>query len=308
MKNSINLENILYKRNKRVSISSKVWRYILERKLSQLSHEYIFYRRQLAIFSFDYVSTSILLDGIYEVDELEIFMEWLIGLKNKKIFEGIALDIGANIGNHSLFFSDYYKKVLSFEPNFTTFQLLSINSKIVNNVECFNYGISSTDNVANFEINMQNIGGGRVISEKNTSEKKVNLRRLDSLSYINMNNIKLIKIDVEGHEYEVLQGAAETIKKQKPLIIFEQHISDFVNNRSKAIELIKSYGYNKFACIEKSPSPVESWPVIFKLAYSTIYRFLFGSVKSIVEKKSFDAKFYSFIIAIPEWMDETENN
>ena len=53
-------------------------------------------------------------------------MAWL---KFLSYFNGTVLDIGANIGNHSLFFSNYFYKVLSFEPHPKIFKVLAINTE-----------------------------------------------------------------------------------------------------------------------------------------------------------------------------------
>ena len=57
--------------------------------------------RQLVIFPFDHIGHSIMLKRVYGLDDLEIFFEWLSRIK-PEIFRGTAVDIGANIGNHSL--------------------------------------------------------------------------------------------------------------------------------------------------------------------------------------------------------------
>ena len=77
-----------------------------------------------------------------------IFPSTFISLKiaihkmEKNIFNSTMLDIGANIGNHSLFFSNYFAKCISFEPNPRTFSVLEINSRLVENIIPMNIGLS----------------------------------------------------------------------------------------------------------------------------------------------------------------------
>ena len=59
------------------------------------------------------VSNDILIDGFYEGKELKILCEWL--KKKKKL--NLVIDVGAYLGNHAVFFSKYFKNVISFEPN-----------------------------------------------------------------------------------------------------------------------------------------------------------------------------------------------
>lgn len=280
----------------------KIKRYILEKLLLNLNLYNLKNNKQVVFFAFDYVSTSISLDGVYEKDELNIFIEWLKNFKQNGIFEGTVLDIGANIGNHSLFFSDYFRDICSYEPNPIAFEVLKINSKLVTNIQCYNFGLSSFNKESSFIINENNIGGSKIDNNFSGSGIDITLRKLDDINSKSFNKINLIKIDVEGHELDVLIGAIKTIKQHNPIIIFEQHESDFNNESNKVIDLIKSYGYKNFACIEKHPSPPSNIPESIKLIYSLIYRLLFGSKKEIILKPYFEKKFYPFIIAIPDWM------
>ena len=66
----------------------------------------------MVVFADDYVSNKVLSHGIYERPQLELILEWLKTKNN--IFNKTIIDIGANIGNHSLFFSNYFSKCISF--------------------------------------------------------------------------------------------------------------------------------------------------------------------------------------------------
>ena len=100
---------------------------------------------RFVIFNQDYVSNDILIDGYYELKELKLLSKWL---KNKINF-GVALDVGAYIGNHSLFFSKYFRKVISFEPNPVSFELLNLNIKQTKNIKINNYGLSNKKSFKN---------------------------------------------------------------------------------------------------------------------------------------------------------------
>ena len=66
---------------------------------------------QLSLYSLDYIGQTIMIDGIYEKRELELIEQWLLS-KKPESFKGICLDIGASIGNHSVFYSKKFEKVL----------------------------------------------------------------------------------------------------------------------------------------------------------------------------------------------------
>ena len=84
--------------------------------------------------------------------------------------ESVCIDIGANIGNHSLYFSDFYRKVYSFEPSEKIFNVLSLNSKLVNNIQCFNFGCSNEDKTALLSSVSTNRGGSFISSEEKEGE------------------------------------------------------------------------------------------------------------------------------------------
>ena len=54
--------------------------------------------------------------------------------------------------------------------------------------------------------------------------------------------VRMIKLDIEGYEYDALKGAEMTIKQFKPLIVFESNPGN-ENQRDKIFDLLKSYGY-----------------------------------------------------------------
>lgn len=253
-------------------------------------------KKQLVVFAFDHIAHKINLNGIYERDELEILIEW-INEKYPDVFNGTAIDIGANIGNHSVFFSDYFKKVKSFEPNYRTYQVLEVNSKLADNIETFNFGISDIEQSLILNTDKNNVGGSFLSSiiENHNSTNTVKLFKLDSL--LNKNDeVKLMKIDVEGHEVNVLKGAVEIINKWNPLILFELNISAFNNGVSQEIEILKQYGYKKFATIDSSPRVFATGSSRFK----RIINFIFSKNNSIVIQTDIKPNNYYFIIAIPE--------
>jgi FkbM family methyltransferase len=292
-------------KNSNSNILNKIRRYIVDREMARISSINIKKHKQLAVFSFDYISNLINIDGIYEIDDLNIFINWLKSFNSKEIFNGIVLDIGANIGNHSLFFSDYFTEVYSYEPHPLNYKILHFNSCLAINVKCFHTGISSSNGICELEYNKNNMGGGRIENKARDNSYDlsytVNLNTIDFLLSKDeqISPVKLIKIDVEGHELEALKGAEHTIKRFQPIIIFEQHSTEFFDGTTNVIDLLKLYGYKKFAKIDKSPSPPEYLPTFLKLFYSTILRIFFGSSIKISVVEHFQPKFYPFIIAIP---------
>lgn len=202
-------------------------------------------RKQMVIFADDYVSNRILSHGLYEKKQLELIFDWL---KCKKdIFNSTALDVGANIGNHSLFFARFFSKCISFEPNPRTFSVLEINSRLVDNIIPINLGLSDKKGTAPLYTSFRNVGGSSLSGDRNSvvdSQCDIQLDRIDDI--INAEeNIGFMKMDVEGHEWFVLRGAEKVIKENKPIIIFE-HNTTTENSDKDVINLLNSYGYHDF--------------------------------------------------------------
>ena len=86
-----------------------------------------------SIFFNDTISNEIIIDGIYEKNELDLISK-IIG-KNNEIF----IDVGANIGNHTLYFKDSFKEIYSFEPHPKIYQLLKFNTCDFSNIKTYNF-------------------------------------------------------------------------------------------------------------------------------------------------------------------------
>ncbi len=245
---------------------------------------------QVATFAFDHIGQTINLFGRYEAEELALLSQWL---KTRGALKGMCVDAGANIGNHALFFSAFFETVFAFEPNPATFRLLAINAGLTGNIRCFDFGLSDVDGEAAFQVPKLNIGGARIVPDKaaqNDFAKRIAIRRLDGVADIASREIGLIKIDVEGNELSVLKGAAETIKRCKPIVIFEQQQREFTDGRSPCIDFLRASGYTAFHVFERSPQMGNAY-------LSALARLLLGETIAIRQSDAFRKQFYPMIIA-----------
>lgn len=127
------------------------------------------------------------------------------------------VDIGANIGNHSVFFANFlsYTKITCFEPIPTNFDLLVKNMAPYLNVFTTQVALSDHIKKLRMHLNQDNYGASKVDKD---GPIYVSAKTLDSLR---LADVTLIKIDVEGHEPQVLAGAKNTIDRDKPLVLIE---------------------------------------------------------------------------------------
>lgn len=236
-------EKITFSNEIRYKYESSISRKFLRRK-NRLFND-IPVRRQMVVFADDYVSNKILSFGVYEKSQLDLIFEWL---KTKKgVFNSTVLDIGANIGNHSLYFSSYFSKCISFEPNPRTFSVLEINSKLVGNITPMNIGLSNKKVTTSLFTNHQNVGASSLSDKWNESVDsscEIQLDRVDDV-IDEEEKIGLIKMDVEGHEWFALKGAEKTIANNKPIIIFEHNTSKD-KSENDVIGLLEDLGYDSF--------------------------------------------------------------
>ena len=164
-----------------------------------------------------------------------------------------VIDIGANLGNHSMFFSrELGIDTYAFEPCLRNFELLKKNAP---DAKCFNLALSNevgTSILSTFEECLGNNTLKALWNEvpdfgKNAKEEVVSIALLDQF-YIP--NIDLIKIDVEGAELRVLKGAANIINHQSPVICIEIHSDEslkstgFEYRRADIFSFLNNFGYS----------------------------------------------------------------
>ena len=196
----------------------------------------------LPFYRTDYIQQCILTEKSYYENDNLVYLchKWEGGKIGNVIANKCVLDIGANIGNHTMFFffECGIKKAYCFEPIRSTFNILSQNislNGLSNNVVLKNTAVGAENGTASIaHYDETNIGSTQIVLEKNG---KIPVVSIDSLGI--KDDIKLIKIDVEGFEVFVLNGCLQTIVKHKPYIMVEIQEANF-----RAIELLLSpYGY-----------------------------------------------------------------
>ena len=149
--------------------------------------------------------------GEYQQLELEFLLSILTP-------DSVVYDVGANIGYHTTAFASRAQQVISFEPNPQNFALLQQNTADHERVTRYQAAVSNTlgtGYIADFDPSVYGNFGHMTMS---TSGVEVPCMTLDSVNHAPPD---LIKIDVEGHEYEVLQGGIHLLKSRRPVVYYE---------------------------------------------------------------------------------------
>lgn len=164
---------------------------------------------------------------------------------------GVAIDVGANEGMFSYALAKYFDKVCAFEANDMLTENLSACSS--GNIEVFNQGLSSQMGSATLYIPVResvplvgwaSFESGNYPGVHEHIQRPVQITTLDSF---HLDNVDFIKIDVEGHELEVLKGAHNTIFKFRPTILVEvkddklKLVTDFFGEMSYRITKLEDW-------------------------------------------------------------------
>jgi FkbM family methyltransferase len=210
---------------------------------------------QFLVFKGSDLISNYLKKELYEDDIHQLALKLLINEPN-----GTVLDIGANLGTFCVPLARKIPKLKfhAFEPQ-----------RIINYQLCANVIINSLENIQTYELALSdkddqltlempdytketNIGAFSVDTEVRKNEyecatvsvtNKIDLVPLDLFAF---SDVKLIKIDVEGHELEVLQGGLETIKANNyPPIIFEAWTWKpwYQEKRKALLDYLEDLGY-----------------------------------------------------------------
>jgi FkbM family methyltransferase len=243
----------------------------------------------LAIFAFDHVGRAVELWGRYERDELELLMQCLRG---RLAPGGIALDVGANIGNHALFFAPHFDEVWAFEPNPRIGVLLALNATLAPNVRCFDVGLSDRAGDAMLTVPEGNAGMATLAPGAPGRAVPVRLQRLDDLAGLAARRVALVKIDVEGHEAAVLRGARALLARDRPVVVFEQAAHEIAQGRSAALDELRTGGYARWWIVEAFPSGGTRLGRLLRRA-------LQGEGLRMLEVDELPSRFHSMVVALP---------
>lgn len=142
------------------------------------------------------------------------------------------IDIGGNVGLYSLYFKKKFNsKIFIFEPDDNNLELLHKTNK-KNKFENFYilpFAVSDKNKIKNFLLDEYTGATGSLEAVNNVPQQRMKLNtfknvlsvKLDDLPFFESENISVIKIDVEGHEDKVINGALNLIKKYLPIIVVE---------------------------------------------------------------------------------------
>ena len=188
-----------------------------------------------------FVSKSIEVYGEWSFGEIELLTQILTKSDN-------IVEAGANIGAHTVFLAKDIVpdgKVFAFEPRRILFQNLCGNLAVngIENVHAFQCGLGKnaeiqTEEKMDFSSKLN--AGGFSLGSIPGGDENIKIEKLDDMVNL-LDQIALIKADIEGHELKMLMGAINLIERDRPFLYLE---NDIVEKSHELITYLWSLRYD----------------------------------------------------------------
>lgn len=154
-----------------------------------------------------------------------------------------AIDGGANIGDWSRMMADYFYVVHSFEPHPINFDALQRNLADVDNVVLHEEALFSRETT----VALHNPPKRQTLTSTFISPDPNAIVHATTIDKLDLPSCGLIKLDLEGAEHDAIEGAIDTIREHKPVIIVELHYGPrFGHTIAETDKLIKWLGYSLY--------------------------------------------------------------
>ena len=192
-------------------------------------------------FVYDQVTTDLILTPSYEVDFINA---WLSFLRDKNFKFDLFIDGGAHIGMTSLAVSSHFRTVHAFEPMDLTFEMLKLNTRHTKNIILKNLALYNEKTTKELSYGKGFVSGAS-LDQVGTEviSKKIFTTTLDTeLKGVKFDSL-VIKLDIEGSEFNALLGAQKLIKNHRPVFIIEVLRRKIDNGSSDAFGFLKNEGY-----------------------------------------------------------------
>ncbi len=254
--------------------------------------EFIFAGKKITITGYaedDWIFTTIKnQQTFYEIDLLR-YMRFALPKQ-----QGVIFDVGANIGNHSVFFGSIMNnKVVCFEPNPPIYQILQDNLSH-NNIEHLSFQIGLGTQKSQFSIDddhqgaQSNIGAAKLY---HNSDGEIRVEAMDDICddiLKDNEHLVAIKADIEGMEAQMLKGAIKTLAKHQPDLFLEINEQVQMNDIKN---ILIPLGYKKLYAYAGTPV----WHFSHQSRLSSMRRIKLSAYDKFVNCKQFVAKLLRLI-------------
>ena len=164
-----------------------------------------------------HIDREVYLFGAYEADNICLFLDSVDR-------RGVALDIGANVGNHSILFARAFDRVHAFEPNPGLWAKLERNIALNHLHNIMVHRIGAADKQGSFplfDVDGDNQGLATFLNVEQYERplRQIGTARTEALDdYLADERIDAVKIDVQGWEPQVLKGMRRILERDRPVV------------------------------------------------------------------------------------------
>ncbi len=209
-----------------------------ERKIIRLIRE-----NQINLYNYTFLTRAKTLDFLFFSKFYEPETTRYILKKRGRVF----IDIGAHLGRYSILASKNFEKIYAIEPHPLNYKMLrkNLQHNNVKNVYAINIALSSKNTYVYLSDLDVNTGAVKVSDKGRIKVRAFKLDYLiEEMLYIDIMQIDLIKIDAEGHEFEILEGALNLLKKGNPILIIESE------NPRKLEDILSNFGFKRIYTLD----------------------------------------------------------
>lgn len=212
--------------------------------------------KNIAIPADDLIGIRLFTTGSFEQTQLDGVLRYVSAQAYPD--DAVMIDVGANIGVYSIALSEHFSKVYAFEANRLTSDILKANLELSNTENAVPVNLALSDEAGRSQIHVPvngNLGWATLNADEcDTPVRPVDItcEKLDRFldeNGVDPKAIKLMKIDVEGHELQVLKGAEAVLRETRPTLLCE------VLSAAKGSDLVtylKKFGYTEFYTFKRS--------------------------------------------------------
>lgn len=192
------------------------------------------------------VSTGNYYFGLMEYEEMSFLLHYARA-------SDVFVDCGANVGIYCLLLGPICQKGIAIEPSMDTFRILERNLQLndLTNVLRCNLGLSDQAGVRYFTKGLD--AENHVVEETSDNCVQINVDTLDAICKEDRGRISIIKIDVEGHEKELLRGAAETLRDSSVNVLLME-----IFGNDELVSIMRGYGFGIYKYDPRTKTLIES--------------------------------------------------
>lgn len=212
--------------------------------------------KNIAVPADDLIGIRLFTTGSFEQTQLDGVLQYI----GEQAYpdDAVMIDVGANIGVYSIALSEHFGKVYAFEANRLTSDILKANLELSNTENAVPVNLALSDKAGSSKIHVPvngNLGWATLEADEcDTPVRPVEItcEKLDHFleeNGVDRKAIKLMKIDVEGHELQVLKGAESVLRETRPTLLCEMLSAA---KGPDVIGYLKEFGYSEFYTFKRS--------------------------------------------------------